>query len=159
MPATTHEVARPEDYDEVIEDFLDGVLMGEVGFSIETSDSGTFTTTPTQIGAVTFSEVTGTVYYVTCGVHLVSTGTDIYQATMYENSTAGTEVAGRRTDSRTSDQLRPNVLRLRYRYTASATGSKTFVVTGHRVSGGGNVFRDAGTDHPQLFRVEKVLNP
>lgn len=157
---TAGEVLRPAYVDNAIADFLGDPALGEwVGFSTETTDSSNFTTTPTQIGSVTFAEVTGCSYIVECLAHLVSTGTDIYQATLYEDSTAGTERHAARCDSRTSDQARPNILPLRYLYVAGSTGSKTFVVTGHRVSGGGNVRREADTTHPQLFTVTLVDRP
>lgn len=136
---------------------LEAVQLGiVVGYDVQTSDSGTFTTTPTQTGSVTFNQINGYTYLIACRAHLVSNATDIYQATLYEDSTAGAERQGLRTDSRTSDQLRPNILNLRYRHVAASTGSKTFVVTGHRVTGTGSVWRDAGTDHPQLMTATLV---
>lgn len=127
-----------------------------VGSSTETSDSGTFTS-ETQIGAVTFTEISGYVYLIECGVQLASaTVTDIVQGTLRENSSAGTERHSGRFPAQTSDQARPIVISLAYLYTAAATGSKTFVATGQRVSGGGNVKREAGTTHPQLFVVRRV---
>lgn len=130
-----------------------------VGSDTQTTDTGTFTTTPTQIGSVTWPQIDGYTYLIAYRAQLVSTGADVYQATLYEDSTAGTERHGCRTDSRTSDQLRPNILHGRYLHVAVGTGSKTFVITGHRISGAGNVWRDAGTDHIQLMTVTLVAKP
>lgn len=159
MTATVHEVARPADIDAAIAAAMAAPLGELVGSSEETTDSGTFTTTVTQIGSVTFTQVSGYTYMIECCIHLVSDGSDTYQGTLWENSTAGTERASRRCDSRTSNQARPNVLRVRYRYVAGASGSKTFVVSGHRIAGLGNVWRDAGTDHRQLFTVTLWKKP
>lgn len=150
--------ARPSHITNAIAAYFSGQMIGqEVGTSAETSDSSTFTTTETQIGAVTFSEVLGNVYRIRVPVQLSSaTVTDIVQATLREDSIAGAEVHSGRGPMQTSDEARPFIIYLEYRYTATATGSKTFVVTGDRIAGGGNCKREAGTTHPQRITVTRV---
>ena len=80
----------------------------------------------------------------------------LVQATLREDTSAGTERHSGRAPMQTSDEARPVVIPLRYLHTASASGSKTFVVTGDRIAGAGNCKREAGTTHPQLFTVIRV---
>lgn len=149
--------ARPSDLPDGLVAGLPSQQIGqEVGFSVETSDSGTFTA-ETQIASVSFTEVAGWVYYIETIAQLASgTVTDIVQATLRENTSGGTERASGRCAAQTSDQARPVGIGLAYRYVATASGSKTFVLTGQRTSGGGNVKREAGTTHPLLMTVRRV---
>lgn len=132
-----------------------GGLPGQlVAWNYETTNTATFTTTPTVIGTVTAYIIPGFTYRLACNAQLVSTGVDIYQATLYVGNFAATnELQAGRSPSQTSDQARPNFIPLEALYRSAIGGPTQFFVTGHRISGTGNVRRSAGTTFPQYFRV------
>lgn len=146
--------ARPSEVTAAIAAALGSQQIGElIAYDEQTSDSSTFTS-ETVIGSVTFTAIQGYTYLIECIVQLASgTVTDIVQGTLREDSISGTEVDSGRAPAQTSDQARPVGIDLAKRWVAPSSGSKTFVVTGQRVSGGGNVKREAGTTHPQLLSV------
>lgn len=135
----------------------DSVPMGTlVTYTIETTDSSTFTA-ETQISSVTFTAAVGYIYLIESGVQLTSaTVTDIVQGSIRADTIAGAELSSGRCAAQTSDAARPVIIPLAYLYTSTTSGSKTFVVTGQRISGIGNVKREAGTTHGMLTTVRRV---
>src|SRR5690606_24434043 len=78
-----------------------------------------------------------------------------------------------REDDVNGDQLRDNYVtidgggstargfpvRIDAEYTAGSTGSKTFVLTGDRLSGSGDVFLEASADNPAYLYVDYIRTP
>lgn len=130
-----------------------GRLPGEeIAVATETSDSSTFTTTETAIGSVTASLISGVTYTIAAQVPLSSTvaGDDV-DVRIREDNVSGTEMALTTVDIVSTTT--PTVAVLNARYTAGSTGSKTFVATGDRVGGSGNIRREAASTRPQIIRV------
>lgn len=123
----------------------------------QTSDSANIGATETVVQSVTASLVSGRTYRVRwfSGVN-TDTNNAQYNAILREDNLAGT--------ARDVHRKRIEVLgssigwwsTLEVHHTAGSTGNKTFVVTLQRVSGSGNVWREAGTNHPSRFYVDYV---
>lgn len=128
-----------------------------VASSEETSDSTTFTA-ETEIGSITGSLVDGVEYEIAGFAQVRSSVlTDLAQVTLREDSTSGTQIDRTRDILNASADGSPQKIPIRAHYTATASGSKTFVLTCFRVSGTGNIQREAGATHPQLLTI-KVAN-
>lgn len=124
----------------------------EVGSASVVSDSSNFTTTETTVITLTVSLISGCTYMLDAIFNLASSvGSDTADGRIREDSSTGTEMQFQRCiiDSTTLGQ----VYRLMAYYTASVSGSKTFVVTGVRSTGTGNVRLEAASTRPALLRV------
>lgn len=126
-----------------------------VGTNTETSNTSTFTTTETVTDDVTVSLVNGERYLVEFnGAFQTSVAGDDVTARIREDNLAGTQLQGERRDI-----LAGSINQywyIRAEYTATATGSKTFVVTGVRSSGSGNIFRAGATTGPAYLTVTHI---
>lgn len=129
-----------------------------IGTNIRTSDSGTFTTTETLIDSVTVPLVSGRTYLIRWTV-------------AWGSSVAADTVFGRiRADSVAGTQLQ--ILRVNIpatggagtrwngtieaEYTATATGNKTFVGTGVRATGTGNINAKGDATFPIYLYVNYI---
>lgn len=129
-------------------------LVRRVGSSSVTSTGSSFTS-ETVTDTITVNLTSGKVYEIKASqMWSSSVVDDINMATIRENNISGTVLQQR------SVQL-PNTSRwfgteMSVLYTAVATGSKTFVVTGQRVAGSGNITRGGATTTPSVMTVNQV---
>lgn len=72
-----------------------------------------------------------------------------------EDNVTGTLMRSMREDLPSANQSR--MFYMRAEYTATATGSKTFVATGERAAGTGNITRNATATSPVLFTCDRIL--
>lgn len=127
----------------------------EAGVSTYTSDSSTFTTTETEIASITVSLINGVTYDLRCDAHISSsTAGDTVTCRIREDNSSGTEVQVVSGNTVSTSGNRPVVIPVWGRYTATATGSKTFSVTAVRQAGGGNIFREVSSVAPMIFTVK-----
>lgn len=119
-----------------------------VATSTYTSDSSTFTTSTTEVMSVTGSLISGVTYRVVAEFNLDATvSTDVGVARLIEDSTAGTNIDQARVPLGGSSGGSGVKVMLTAEYTASSTGSKTFVVTGERNSGTGTWRRESSSNN------------
>jgi hypothetical protein len=123
--------------------------------SVVTAMSSTFTAM-TQVAAVTAPLVAGLIYRVTLeGAFDTSVDGDTVRARIFENSTAGTQIQAR--DTAEMDTLGlVTALRMECEFTAVATGNKTFVATGERLGGTGNIRFAADVTFPAYMYVDYI---
>lgn len=127
-----------------------------IGTSIMVTDSATFTTTAVQVASITVPLVSGSVYRVTFDGSFDTTVTgDIVRARIFENSTAGTQLQARDTGSMNAAGL-VTALHMEVEFPAVTTGNKTFVVTGERDAGSGDIVRTADATFPAYMYVDHV---
>jgi hypothetical protein len=137
--------------DEIILARMPGYLAG---WAQETSDSSTFTTTETVVGTVTASVISSVVYLLQCDLKIGTTvADDLVSIKLREDNVSGTQIQGSSDIIPRSGSNNSATFPLRARWTASSTGSKTFVATAQRVGGTGNLSRDVLSVLPQLFTV------
>lgn len=130
-------------------------LCRRVGENLNTASTGTFTTTETITDSITINLISGKEYELLFdGNFNSSVANDAVQVKLREDNVTGTEL------NETSVGLPVNSLWFRGTvvgiYTAVATGAKTLVATGKRVSGTGNITRQGGATLPSLLRVNQV---
>lgn len=123
----------------------------------QTSDSANIGATETVVQSLTVPLVSGRTYRIgwISGVN-TDTNNAQYNAILREDSIAG---AARDVHRKRIEVLGSSIgwwSRLEVFYTAGSTGNKTFVVTLQRVSGSGNVWREAGTNHPSRLYADYV---
>lgn len=126
-----------------------------VATATETSDSSTFTTTETVIGTITASLISGVTYIVAATVPIASSvANDRVAVRMREDNVSGTQLAfeGLLVPGTDPEDI-PAAAGMRAMYTAVSTGSKTFVVTGDRYAGTGNIRREALSTRPLLLTI------
>lgn len=127
-----------------------------IATTVEVTDSATFTTTETTIASVTAALVSGRTYRVRVVTRLGTTvAADAAIVRLREDNAAGTEMTGIRLEAM-STNLAGNVFTVEAEFTASSTANKTFVATGIRSAGTGNIFREAATNRPTYLYVEYV---
>jgi hypothetical protein len=121
----------------------------------DTTGSGTFTT-ETVTDTVTASLIAGTEYEIRwTGLFQSSVAGDVVNTQMREDSISGTRLCDGRVPCTTAN--RAFAAAVRGFYTAAVTGSKTFVITGVRDSGTGNITRAAVATSPSVLTVDEVL--
>lgn len=133
-----------------------GRIPGErITTATETADSSTFTS-ETQIGSITAPLVSGRTYRVRCNASVGSSvNADTVLVRIREDNTSGTQIHLNTGAIYTTGNI-PRVIPLEAEYTAVSTGNKTFVVTAQRLSGTGNIRREALSNWPQLFYVDYI---
>lgn len=123
-----------------------------------TANSATFTTTEVVLDTITVSLVAGTAYRIIWDSAVSSTTGALSEA--FRGRIRDTNVAGTELQVRTYGLPIANTAfatRVEAEFTASSTGAKTFVATGHRLpAGAGTLTSTAGGTAPTLFRVELV---
>lgn len=130
-----------------------GRIPGElIGETIAVADSSTFTGTEATVISLTVSLVAGRTYrLVASGIVGSDTATDDVRVRIREDNTTGTELQTRRTDDVGTANPPANQFYMQGRFTAVATASKTFVLTGIRVSGAGNCLLRAASTRPAFL--------
>lgn len=127
-----------------------------IATTVETTDSATFTGTETVIGTVTAALVSGRTYRVRVHTRIGTTvANDIAIVRLREDNVTGTEMTSARSGAMDTSGL-GNVITAEAEYTAAATANKTFVVTGIRTTGTGNLRRVAATNRPAYLYVDYV---
>lgn len=123
--------------------------------NIETTTTAGFTTTETVTDTVAANLVSGALYEVmwTGGVQS-TTATDTLLFRIRGDNLAGTQLAGGRLVPGTASSAGPMLLRAYF--TAAATASKTFVVTGVRNAGAGTITRIGAADNQSILSVKRV---
>lgn len=125
------------------------------GASVATSSSGGFTTTETTVDSISFSAVAGRTYEITHSAIWNSTvAWDLIAARLRENNSSGTARDG--ADIIVAASFAYPKGYLRAYWTASSTGTKTFVVTGQRKAGSGTCIRAAGSTNQATLTVKCV---
>lgn len=136
----------------------DCVGNSRIATAAATSDSSTFTTTETQVMSVTAPLVNGQTYRVRFIGALKSTvANDRVTTRLHQDNTAGADMQNQNTVITTTTGTTSGYpVMFEAEYTAVATGNKTFVVTGQRVGGSGDINLEAGSDHPSYIYVDYV---
>jgi hypothetical protein len=124
--------------------------------SIDEASTSTFTTTETVTDTITVTLSINKTYLVAhSAMWNSSVAADTVAVRMREDNLTGTALNGFDVNlSATSHYFNAYI---RCYYTATSSGSKTFVITGQRVAGSGNVMRAANTTNPSIFNVDQVL--
>lgn len=118
--------------------------------------SGTFTTTAVQVASVTASLVAGSIYRVTFdGAFDTTVDGDMVRARIREDNISGNQLQARDTGEMDAAGLVTG-LRMEVEYTAVSTGNKTFVATGERDAGTGNITMSADSTFPAYMYVDYV---
>jgi hypothetical protein len=118
--------------------------------------SGTFTTTATQVASVTAWLVAGSIYRVTFdGAFDTTVDGDMVRARIREDNISGNQLQARDTGEMDAAGLVTG-LRMEVEYTAVSTGNKTFVATGERDAGTGNISMSADPTFPAYMYVDYV---
>jgi hypothetical protein len=140
------------------ETIIAGRVPGErIATTTATADSSTFTTTETTVMSVTAALVTGRTYRVRFyGRFNSSVSTDRVVARFREDNSSGTEIATTDTPLTNYSGTFGHAIEIEIEYTASATGNKTFVVTGERGAGSGNCNLEAATTRPAYLYVDYI---
>ena len=124
-----------------------------------TSDTSTVTSTETVADSVTASLVNGEKYRVTWMVgYTSSVAGDTVILRLREDTVSGTQMNLARGDVRLTNGAGSRwQLKFEAEYTATATGSKTFVGTFLRGSGTGNVNIEADPNYPSYLYVDLIV--
>lgn len=140
-------------------ELVGGRIPGErIATAIETSDSSTFTTTETAIAQVAPDVVDGRRYAVWAIFRVASTvDNDDVQVLIREDSTSGTVLTEDGVELTHDLQSTRGMGGLLYaEFTATATETKTFVLSAVRAAGTGNIRREATPNKPTYLFVEYV---
>jgi hypothetical protein len=138
-------------------ELLAGRIPGErIATDIDTSDSSTFTSTETEVQAVTAALVSGRIYRVRAYTRFNSSvATDTVLARLRQDNSTGTEMSTAAVDAPTNVTHGAWVM-LEAEYTAVASANKTFVLTGIRASGTGNCLREAAANRVSYLYVDYI---
>jgi hypothetical protein len=121
----------------------------------DTTSSGTFTA-ETVTDTITASLIAGEEYEVRwSGVWQSSVAGDVVNQQLREDSLTGARLCDGRVPCTTANKAFSGFIR--GYYTAVTTGSKTFVLTGVRDSGTGNITRAAVATSPSVMSIDQVL--
>lgn len=124
-------------------------------FASATSSTATFTA-ETVTDTITVNLISGKTYLVTA--HQMwnsSVANDVAMASLREDNVGGNILNQRSVLCANTSRWFGTVLPALY--VAVATGSKTFVVTGQRVAGTGNITRGGASTTPSLVIVERKI--
>lgn len=132
-------------------------IMAEVEVDANVADSGTFTTTETQVQTITASLENGRTYLVVGDGAMGTTVADSRGVVrIREDTVAGTQLMERSCDlsaaSATTGAGMPYYVTARYTH-AAASGDKTFSLTMQRGNGTGVLRQEANTDRPCWLTV------
>ncbi|TAJ21830.1 MAG: hypothetical protein EPO65_00585 [Dehalococcoidia bacterium] len=128
---------------------------GRIATTTATSNSTTFTTTETVTDSVTAALVNGERYLVEFWAGFASSvANDQVQVNLREDNLTGTLLAFDVGVMPIASVIK--AFYVRREYTATATGNKTFVATGDRYAGTGNVYRGAASTVPALLTVTHI---
>lgn len=132
-----------------------GRIPGEIiGMTTVTADTSTFTT-ETIVASITVPLVSGRTYSIQAQAKFASSvDDDDVTALLREDNTSGTALQSDRNELSTDNQGSfGQTFHLLAFYTAVATANKTFVLTGARDAGTGNIRLEAAATRPTLLIV------
>jgi hypothetical protein len=134
-----------------------GQVPGErIATDIDTADTSTFTA-ETVVMTVTAALVTGRTYRVRfVGTMQSDVTDDTINSRLREDNVSGTQLQLRRAQSPTSSAGSGVGMDVEAEYTAVATGDKTFVATGARSTGTGNITCEASATQPRYLYVDYI---
>jgi len=167
MPTTPLGITYPQSTDhtrlwehlQALAESVDTLLTGQPtvrkATEVLTATSATFTS-ETVIHSVTASLVAGKVYWVTLDTQMRSTvaSTDRMTCRIREDGIAGNQLQD--ITLYQADTLINVPFHLEGEYTATATGAKTFVATGLRLSGSGTIVRNGGASQPSFLKLDLI---
>lgn len=135
-------------------------VSGErIATNIVTADSGTFTTTETQVQSVTAALVTGRTYRVYWYAHYGSSVSgDRMNFRIREDTVSGNtlqEIAGSGQATHGASSL-GDMMIVEAEFTAVSTGNKTFSATMVRSSGTGNAQLEGAATRPNYLYVDYI---
>lgn len=138
-------------------ELVGGRIPGErIATDSVNANSSTFTTTETQLMSVTAPLVDGRTYRVRfLGRFGSDAADDKAWSRIREDNTSGTVIGQSQVLVATTSTVGWGPVVVEAEYTASATANKTFVVTGVRNGGTGNLLLNANTG-PALLYVEYI---
>lgn len=135
--------------------FVASSFLGpRVATTVLTAASGTFTTAETLVASVTANLVFGRVYRITFDGAFNLTVDGVIRVSIRENSVAGTILTVR--DSWVDNGGTASVIHAEVEYTATTTGSKTFVATGDVLVGAGTGNLNAAANFPSYMYVDYI---
>lgn len=124
-------------------------------YALGTTSSASFTA-ETVVDTITANLIAGKTYEVTYnGLFQSSVAADVVNINLREDSISGTRMCDGRASMVTANKT--FLMACRAIYVAVSTGSKTFVLTGTRDSGTGNITRAAASNDPSLMTVRRVI--
>ncbi len=128
-----------------------------IGQWVITADSATFGATETQLATLAVNVVSGQKYKLTFSAGVgVDVAADCPVIRVHEDTSAGTQILVGQCYGDTTSGV-GFMLTYVVDWTAAATGSKTFVITGQRNDGTGTAHRiRAASSRPATLIVEKV---
>lgn len=131
----------------------DSTYAGEP--EIREVNSSAFTTTETEVDTITVPVVEGRRYKVVWRPAFFSTvANDHVRGILREDSLTGTAIQTVNITTPIGGQAFP--MTLEAFHTAAATGDKTFVGSGDRIAGTGNITAQASSTNPTLLYVENA---
>ncbi len=129
----------------------DLAIVPSVGYALGTTSVSSFTTTETVTDTITTGVTSGKSYLIRwMGMFQSSVAGDSIEVRIREDALAGTSIMSGRKQILATGTL----VVIRALWTAGSTINKTFVVTGKRVAGSGNIGRYGASDAPSTFTVE-----
>jgi hypothetical protein len=139
-------------------ELLAGRIPGErIATTIATADSSTFTTESAALMTVAADLVSGRTYRVRVMAYWNSSvAADVVSTRIREDTSAGTQLLLGQVYIATITAQRGYPICAEVEYTAVATATKTFVVTGQRFTGSGNGNLEASTDRPAYLYVDYI---
>jgi len=139
------------------ETIIAGRIPGErIATNIETSDSGSISTTETVVMSVTAPVVEGRTYRVKAVFNVDGTvSNDTFVARLREDSVSGAQLQVDRVDL-TNPSTNLAAVPLEVEYTADATEDKTFVLCFIRSTGTGSMILAAAGNAPSYLYVDYI---
>lgn len=151
-----------EDVDADVQALLTGKIQNHLDEDEQIADSATWTTTETAaLYTVTANLTSGESYWLELFTNVSSSvsGTELSLMRFREDSgtaAGGTQFASALAYIPTSSG-NGYPLWIKAKYTAVATGSKTLVVTGQRISGTGNHQTRSGASRKTIFTLDRIV--
>jgi hypothetical protein len=135
-----------------------GKFPGErIATDIDVADTSTFTTTETTCSSVVAALVINRTYRIRFVANFQSSVSgDTVNMRIREDSTIGTQLQGCRVHSVILTAGFGFQANIEAEYTAVATGNKTFVGTGERSSGTGNITCEGAATAPRYLYVDYI---
>jgi hypothetical protein len=138
-------------------DLNDALAPPRIATTEVVSDSSTFTTTETQVASVTAALVSGRNYRVRLVARFgTSAANDIVVVRVREDNLSGTTLQFELRPLPSTSSSGNTVGVLEGEYVAASTGDKTFVASGQRTSGSGNIRLDAEAGAPAYLYVDHI---
>lgn len=156
------DLTDPETIQQIFDDLtllrsdVDKLLSRRIATTTRTSSTSTFTA-ETVLDSVTGTLVSGRIYRVVYRSDIQSSVGDGYTRNrLREDNISGTQVQLKQVSTAAITAAQGQGLDMEYLYTAVSSGSKTFVATGSRQAGTGNIQSNASATAPVYLYIEYV---